>query len=787
MQVAGVMRIMEASFRTTITRNELAILHFSILIISLSVLMFEIALTRIFSVMLSYHYVFIAVSVALFGLGIGAIFFRAIRLRMPLAEKSFDILSVLSLIFAFSVPFSIMLSLKIPSTQHLIAYYAVTFVPFFFAGMIFALAFDRFTERSSKLYSASLAGSGIGCFAVIFALESFGGVNTTMFIGSILAIVAILLALSTRKKRLVALSLIGFLLVSTLFVTNLTHNYVGDISSDNPEKELFLFLNDPELDAKITRTYWSAYGRTDLVELGIMELWNAPGIKVIFTDGGAGTNMFQFDGDNFDNVEHLKYTSAFFPFYFGDKDSVLIIGPGGGMDVLIALMGGAKDITAVEVNPDIVNIVREESEYNGGIYYHENVRWIIDEGRNFIKRSTEKYDVIMLTLVYTKSAREVGYSLVESYIFTVEAFDDYLNHLKDNGRLVIVVHDEVGVQRLFVTALTTLNRRGKTTQEGIGHVASVQGGVYYPFPVFILKKAQFSENGSIEMYTKAREIGLQPMFMPNVHMSQQLAGLAMGQITLHELIYGTSYDISPTTDDSPFFYNYDEKGLPSSLSSLLYSILFLTSLVMIGAWVSLKHRGTGNTDSSKTIPSTKISSSNFIFYFSFLGLGFMLIEVALVQKFILFLGQPTLTLSVLLFSLLVGGGVGSLFSDRFKEDMVRKVAFICFLIGILTISYAVMLPSIFDRFLGHDVVARSLISAVLLFPLGFLMGMPFPTGLKIFKRAFEADVAWMWGINGAMSVMGSVLAVAIAILLGFSWALALGAFAYFCISAILLH
>jgi MFS family permease len=764
-----------------LSSRELTLLALSLLIISLGLLMFEIALTRVFSVMLAYHYVFIAVSVALLGLGIGAVFFRFIRGRM-LAERSFSALCKLSLIFALSIPLATTLVLKIPYTDFLAVYYGITFIPFFFAGMIFALAFDRFTEHSSKLYCASLIGSGIGPLAVIFALESFGGVNTTLLVGAISAIGAVAVALGSGKRKLVASSLIGLLLLSALFATNLGGNYIGEISSESPHKELFTVLNDPQYEARITRTYWSAYARTDLVELG-----SDPSVKLIFNDGGAGTLMYQFDGENFDSVGFLKYRTEFFPFYFGDKDNVLIIGPGGGKEVLISLIGGAKTITAVEVNPDIVRIVREESGFNGGIYYHENVRWIVDEGRSFIKRSADDYNIIMFVDILTKSARElVGYSLTESYIFTVEAFEDYLDHLTENGRLVIVSHHEIEATRIFAIGISALNRRGKTTSEATRHMILLKRPTHPSWPVFILKKTPLSENESIEMYDKAQELGFQPIYFPHVYETQLFEPLVTGQMSLGEWVTMIEpYDLSPTTDDSPFFYNYGEKGLPSPLSSVFFGVLLLTSLFVIAAWLSLEYfvKYGRKTDNTKTIPQ-KTGSFNFVLFFLLLGLGFMLIEVALVQKFILFLGQPTLAFSVLLFSLLVGGGVGSLFSDRFKGDLARKVILVSLFIGVLVTIYAAGLPYVFDQFLGYEAAVRSMISAALLFPLGFLMGMPFPTGLKIFKQFFERDVGWVWGVNGVASVLGSVLAVVIAILSGFTAALVFGAAMYLCVGLI---
>jgi hypothetical protein len=686
--------MMEA--RPHLPSTGLTLLALSLLIISFGLLMFEIALTRVFSLMLAYHYVFIAVSVALLGLGIGAVFFRFVRGRMP-AEQSFSALCKLSLIFALSIPIATTLVLKIPYTDFLAVYYGITFIPFFFAGMIFALAFDRFTEHSSKLYCASLIGSGIGPIAVIFALESFGGVNTILLVGAISAIGAVAVALGLEKRKMVTPSLIGLLLLSALFTTNLGGDYIGEVRGESPDKELFVFLNDPQYDAKVTRTYWSAYARTDLVELG-----NDPSTKLIFNDGGAGTPMYQFDGENFDSVGFLRDRTEFFPFYFGAKNNVLIIGPGGGKEVLIALMNGAKNITAVEVNPDIVRIVREESGFNGGIYYHENVRWIVDEGRSFIKRSADNYDIIMFVDILTKSARElVGYSLTESYIFTVEAFEDSLDHLTEYGRLVMVSHQEIEATRIFVIGISALNRRGKTTSEATRQMILLERPTHPSWPVFILKKTPFSENESIEMYNKAQELGFKPLYFPYIY-ETQFEPLVTGQMSLEEWITRIEpYDLSPTTDDSPFFYNYNEKGLPSPLSSLFSGVLLLTLLFVIAAWLSLEYfaKYGRKTDDTKTV-SQKIGSFNFVLFFLLLGLGFMLIEVAFVQKFILFLGQPTLAFSVLLFSLLVGGGIGSFLSDRFKGDLARKVILVSLFIGVLVTIYAAALPYVFDQFWG---------------------------------------------------------------------------------------
>lgn len=344
------------------------LVQMGVFVVSLGVLMFEISLTRIFSVIMAYHFVFIATSGALLGIGIGAGFFYFVRSRM-LRKGEYPSLCKLSLTFSFSILLTTVLLLKIPYTNSFALYYPLIFLPFFLAGIIFALTFDRFTEQSGRLYCASLIGSGIGGLAIVFTLGLLGGVRTLLLIGVISALAPLFFALSSGKRKLVLVSLGSFLILSAFFGANLGRSFLSELKSNSPHKMLFSLLNNPKLKVRIIRTYWSAYARTDLVEIESM-----PDRKIIFNDGGAAMEMFRFDGKNFDSLKSLTETPASFPFLFGERDKVLVIGAGGGKDILIALMNGAKEITAVEVNPDISKIVREESDFNGGIYYHRKVK-----------------------------------------------------------------------------------------------------------------------------------------------------------------------------------------------------------------------------------------------------------------------------------------------------------------------------------------------------------------------------------------------------------------------------
>jgi hypothetical protein len=728
----------------------------------MGILMFEIALTRIFSIMMAYHFVFIAVSGALLGLGLGAGFYHFVRSR-ALRMGGYSLLCKLSIAFSLSILITTALILKIPYTRFFLIYYPITFVPFFLGGVIFALIFDGFTERSGGLYCASLIGSGVGALSIVFALDLLGGVKASLLIGVISAVAPIPPAISSGRKSLLISSLIAFLVLSSVFAVNLNEGLLSEVKSRSPDKELFIVLNDPKLKARITRTYWSAYARTDLVEMEDM-----PDRKLIFNDGGAGMEMFRFDGENFDTLRHLRRDPASFPFLFGPKDKILIIGAGGGKDVLIALMNGAREITAVEVNPDIVNIVREESEFNGNIYHRENVRWVTAEGRNFIRRSNERYDLIMLTFVWTNSAREVvGYSLTENYVYTVEALVEYINHLTQNGRLIIVVHNEREVMKLFSTAVAAINRTGKNPSQAMRHIISFAKTKSHPHRfALVLRKSPFSKKESIEMHNAVHLYGFHPVYFPYAHEDPTFKRLIDGQASL-------PFNANPTTDNSPFFYNYDEKGVPSLLSLMLYGVAFLTLIIAFMAWLSIR------SDQERGL-----STLEFPLYFLLLGLGFMFVEMAIIQKFILFLGQPTLTFSTLLFSLLIGGGIGSLFSGYMRRNLHRKISFVCLLIAVIIAAYIFVLPFVFNRFLGYTLTFRLIISAMLISPLGFVMGIPFPLGLRALKRSFEGGVPWAWGINGVASVLGSALAIAAAMSFGFTAVLALGTFSYLCVALI---
>ena len=303
----------------------------------------------------------------------------------------------------------------------------------------------------------------------------------------------------------------------------------------------------------------------------------------MYVDGESPAPMYKFNGD-FSSVSQLKRFAGYFPFYSGDKENLLIIGAGGGRDVLVGLMGGSKEITAVEINQDIVDIVDDYSGYNGALYSnYENVRIVVDEGRSFVRRSKEKYDIILISLAITETSGSAGaYALVENYLYTVEAFHDYLEHLTENGRLVIVTHGDAETLKLFGISIKALQDEGTNVVEAKNHIAAVSDGMYH---AFIVKKKAFTPAESEIIHRKAHEAGFASLYTPFINESGVLNNLfsQLGtsgiDLDLWTRKIQPNVNLQQPTDNRPFFFKW-EKGLPDSLSTLLRYMLVMAIIII---------------------------------------------------------------------------------------------------------------------------------------------------------------------------------------------------------------
>lgn len=764
-------------------------LYLSVALISVSVLMLEIGLTRIFSVMFESHYVFLVISLAVLGLGLGGVYVHKQVAKSSNSNQSRvqNLICFSSALMAVSILGMTFLISKVRLFHHILPGAALAFVPFFFAGIFLSGAFRLFPEKSAKLYAADLVGASIGSLLIVYILQ-IGAVNASILVAILSVIPAglfIFQNLPSKLKKGGILFLIGGLILT--FLLNYVHPLLEPIPMARGSfKEMAQMLAHPSFETDIIESRWSAFGRTDLVADE-----KNPDRMMFFVDGTAGTRMLRFDGNRSSlNKHELTMFPGYFPFKMlaqKAKEKVLIIGAGGGRDVLISLLGGATKITAVEVNDDLVELVKKYSKFNGGIYSDfPGIKVVVQEGRNFVRATKEKYDIIMLTLPITKTSRSPeGFALTENFLFTTESINDYLDRLTSNGRLIVVAHHDVEVFRLVFTSLAAFKKKGIEPAEAMKHIYTVGPET---FPLFVLKKSpltlqeaqeihqgmhenNYSTHSSFIPYIE-QETHFTPLedglYMEHDMLNQALYLIAQGEITPLEVIEAANYNLKHATDDDPFFYHMD-MGLPETLTILL----FFSATALIGGWMIrpdyLKEKAT---------PRNNIF---FLSFFSLIGIGFMLIEIPLFQKFILFLGQPVYALTVLLFSLLIGAGIGSGVSGLvWKQRTIFKLRMAALMVGLIMGGYLLFLNKVFLLFLGAPFISRAIISVLLLIPLGFFLGIPFPQGMKLLKElGLGPYVPRMWCVNGIGSVLGSALAIAVAISFGFSYALIVGALIYF--------
>ena len=737
----------------------------ALFLVSASGLIFEIALIRLFSLFFQYHYVFLAVSLAVLGLSLGAILGSFLSPQHTPDERA---LSLTLLALSLSFPLAAILLARLPSAASILPHAVIALIPFILIGLFIARTYARFSRYSGLLYGADLLGAAMGMVAVLALLALWGAFNAVIFLGAVVALAALAFSLPLAHHRyllgtLLCLVFSGGLLVLNVFLAPIDFSPTRLISAPR-DKTMINVLHDATQSARIVYTAWDPFARVDVVET------KDPEVKFVFTDGGAGSFMHRFDGD-LEQLAPLRDSLEFLPFTVGSVKRTLILGAGAGKDVLLALLAGGEAITAVEVNPAMVKAARRFGDYNGHILERPEVQLVVGDARTFVERSADRYDLIYLNLVYTQAAEPASQALVESYIFTRQAFRAYLDHLAPGGRLAIISHSALEGSRAAITALQVLADAGKPLPQALRHLALLMYPADDPtqrMTVMVLGKEPLQDEEIRGLAAGANRLGLQPLFLPGVF-ELPFAPLLQGA-SLEEFLAGDStYDLSPTGDDRPFFFQLDP-GLPAPVREALWAALVLAGLVVgLAIWRGIRRRRSGGTG----------SLTGFVSYLALIGMGFMLVEVPLIQRFQLLLGQPVLSFTLVLGGLLLGGGLGSLTSQRIRcERLARVISWIALGIGSLVFLYLFALPAIVKLVMPASLLVRCLTIIAMVLPLGFVMGMPFPSGLRLARQVHPGDIPLLWGVNGAFSVLGSVLAVVMAMRWGFSRALAMGGACY---------
>lgn len=770
-----------ASWQSGLVLVNRRLLFAGIFLVALSGLVLEVSITRIFSAAIWYHFAFVAVSVALVGLGASGlvVHHRVTKLKGKWAEN-LTIYSAWGI--TIFIPITLFVMHALASQVIYLPLYMVLFsVPFFLIGIIISAAFNAFASVAGRLYAADLIGASAGALLVVLFLVLTGGEGSTLIVGLISAISATLFSRITKNIK----KTIGSLMLVTFAISLIFLNYATQIfaipTDPTAQKDLPIYLREHP-GSKIVKTEWNSFSRIDVVEGGE----GGEGLVAkVFIDGGAGTNIISWDGST-ESRQELSTWMQYLPFKMMQDPKVLVIGSGGGRDVVASLVSGSKDVTSVEINPIIYDTVKSYGDRAGNVYSHQYVRSHVDEGRSFITRSSEKYDIIYVPFVDTwASVSSGGLSVSENFLYTLEGFQQYYDHLTERGK-IITVRWLIDAPRFISTYAKLLEQNGIPQDQLHRHLMMVTSDSYTQDPsvtMVVFSKSPFTDEEISFLSQSFSQYDYKPILVPEQVMREPYDALLSGDITLEQFYNLFDTKVYPVTDDNPYFLSF-EKPLPPVVEVLLYASIGIVAIFLLVPFAWIRRRrgergaGGGEEEGGISINKSEIGIRTVIPYFAALGVGFILIELALLQKLILLMGNPTMTFALLLFTILISSGGGSLVSSRIAKNNMRNLIFVIGGIAGLGVLYVFSLPSIIYSALAEPIEIKAAISIGVLAPIGFLMGMPLPTGMRLLKVHRPDFIPWMWAINGAFSVLGAVLAIALGIMYGSSFAMILGVLVY---------
>lgn len=813
-----------------------------IFLVSFAVLLVELLLTRIFSVTMYYHLSFVVVSLAMLGFGASGLLlnlrpalFRPQNFQRQLAAGGvlFALTAVLVVGVAFYLP--VPLALSKGNLLRLGLIFLLCVVPFLMGGLVVALILTHRTEQAHRLYFADLAGAALACLLFIPVTNLLGAPTGVLLAASVGAAAGVVFAgREAPQMRRAALALCVLLVVAAALNARLNFYDVRVVKGKTQPPLLALEWNSfsrvevvgrPEDMTRLHPPRGAGYSERMPPELLTTELF-------LRYDADAATELTRFDRD-LNRLAYLRYDVASAPYQLRRYENVLVLGAGGGRDLLTALLMGNRRLTGVEINPVTVKLLRGRfRQYTGGIYDNfPGVSIVNDEGRNFLRSRDERYDLIQASLVDTWAATSAGaYALTENNLYTVEAFQDYLRHLAPDGVLSFsrwFTSPPVEPLRVVTLAAEALRREGVADPSAHVFVLRTTGRPGHVLGTILVKRSPFAREEIATLRGWAEQMNFPIAYAPD----DRERGAETNEFhrlfdsRSAEFIKDYPYDISAVYDDRPFFFDrvplvawaahrlgFAGAGLgrgemtlggQSLLVALVVSAFFTAALLLLPfallrrapdaathddappdpnqATATLSEATNAlNTDGPAPITSsdeaTRGRSIVWALYFASLGLGFIAVELVLIQRFNLFFGYPVYSLSVVLFTMLLASGAGSFWAGRFESRRLlpRALALLCALLAV----YALVLPRALGAAAGASVLLRIALAVCLIAPVGLLMGMPFPTGLKRAGREAKSLVAWAWAVNGAASVFGSTLTTLIAMTYGFTYGLLAGALAY---------
>jgi len=766
-----------------LNRNQLKELV-ALFIFSVCLLAVQISFTKFFSIVMWYHFGYMIISVAMLGFSVSGVF-------LSMSGKFSDKFSFSGLISVSSVVtfLSYIMMTRITFTPRdlifegvgIFSFFAVVvllFAPFFLFGLTIGWILRERKNKIGGYYSVNMVGSAVGALAFIWIFNTFSGLIAIPLIVFIMTIAAVITS-ESLKERIPAIILCLVILPSLFFPSFFPMNPPGD--------KILGLVKDRKSD--VIYTGWSALSKVDMIKdpdrsiypsigfWGLSKVYKEQGkinperIGVVI-DSWAYTSIMKYPQD----LNFYDYMPTTMVYNLGRKlKKSLHIGAGGGMDLLAAKHYGVEDVTGIEINPVIVQAVQNEfKEYSGGIYSGDikGIKIVVDEGRNFIESSDDTYDIIQLSGVDTFSSTHAGaFALSENNLYTVEAFKSYYEKLNKNGYFTMTswfAPDENGLPRF---SLRLLNIARQALREmNIDPKNCVMFMVSDVYTLLLIKKGDVTPEETAFGQNYITGNRFTPLIVPGRNLSKDNIFerfLFADDKRSQELIDDYPYLVSAPTDDKPFFFELRKLEtlfsgtnagvLPLNIFSgqtilfgILFIILILGMMFILSPLYVLKKQNRG-----------ELALHNML-YFALIGLGYMFVEIVLTQKLVLYLGHPSFSLSIALFSILLFSGLGSFFSD-FK--FLKKRTNLIVLSGLLLLVIFLLSP-ILSATLGAPFLVRVIITLVVLAPLSFFMGTAFPAAAR---RVNAKELPFLWGINGFFSVIASVTAIIISINMGFTF------------------
>ena len=777
-------------------------------LISFTSLVLEIALTRLLSVIALYHLAFFAVSVAMLGMTAGAVivflkpnWFEPEKVDHSIAKAclAFAIITPCSLFFLTRLP--IVTEMTAQNILNLVQLTIACLLPFCCSGIAITAVLTKHKLPIGRLYASDLAGASLGCLFVLGASQIMTAPSLIVVSGFIGALATVSFASPFSRFGLRQVTALTLGIIAVLSIVNIGTPY--------GLQPLFVKGKYDNTQNHVVDK-WNSFSRVVVYQQQNQPpaLWGpgtgAPTRNVLQyyadIDGGAGTFITQFKSQ--DDIDYLRYDISNIVHYVRPSGNVCIIGSGGGRDSQSAILFGHKNITAIDVNSIFINLLQTQFKDFAGIGGRDGVNLVADEARSYIAGTPEKYSVIQMSLVDTWAASAAGaFTLSENGLYTIEAWQTFYNHLTPDGIFTASRHympatlDETG--RMVSLAAATLLQEG--VNEPSRYIAVMAKGW---ISTLLMSKQPFSAEEISQLHKTSSQMGFDVLVMPGEPPQNKVLGSILSAKSVAGLkaaVAAQPLNFLPTTDENPYFFNmlrlnhlevidWSEKGVLDGNISATYTlavlilILLLISIIVIIGPLAIRSRFSKGPRQDKILWSGAL-------YFALIGAGFMFVEMGLIQRLSVFLGNPLYGLGVLLFTIIASAGIGSFFSDRLP--LVRQPWIIVYpvCVAVLILAMRFVMPVLGSGMAASPIMLKIIVSIGVMAPLGVLMGVCFPVGMRLVRLKRGNETPWYWALNGTFGVLCSALAVFVSIYVSISASLYIGVACYtailFCIPGLL--